>query len=137
MESHKLGKGPGDQQCKAPDLAQNVLQLEEQFAKPHDKENGTVEARRETDVTKVKKFVEDEEREKGSVKLGTYRGYLNATGGLWILIVVVIAHVGYMASITGRVSPNRSRSLKSTTQVEGFHRDFEILLLMLQLFSLR
>lgn len=137
VKSHKLSKGPGDQQYKALDLAQNKLHLEERFAKPHDEENRAVEAKRETDVTKVKKFVEDEEREKGSVKLGTYRGYLNATGGLWILIVVVIAHGGYMASITGRVSPNRSRSLKSTSQVEGFHRDFEILLLMFQLFSLR
>ena len=105
MESRKLGKGPADQQYEAQNSP---------HTKPHDRENSTVELKQETDAIKTKKFVKDEEREKGSVKLGTYRGYLDAAGGLWLLIVVVVAHVGYMASITGRVSPNRARSLKSS-----------------------
>ena len=111
MESHRLCQNPEDQQQKALNISQKVSQLEERSAKLHEIKYSTVEIQRKTDATKGKKFVEDEEREKGSAKLATYKGYLDAAGGLWIPIIVVIAHVGYMASITSRVSPSRSRSL--------------------------
>ena len=120
MEPHRLCKDPEDQKWKALNIPQTTLQLEERSAKPHDTVYSTVEIQRKTDATKGKKFVEDEERENGSVKFGTYKGYLEAAGGVWILIIVVIAHVGYMASITSRVSPSRSRSLKFISLVESF-----------------
>ena len=120
MESHRLYEDPEDQQQKALNTTQKKLQLEERSAKPPDTKYSTVEIQRKTDATKGKKFVEDEERENGSVKFGTYKGYLDAVGGLWISIIVVIAHVGYMASITSRVSPSRSRSLKFTSLVDWF-----------------
>ena len=120
MESHRPCKSTADQQQEALNIPQRILQLEERSAKPHDTKYTTVEIQRKTDATKGKKFVEDEERENGSVKFGTYKGYLDAAGGLWIPIVVVIAHVGYMASITSRVSPSRSRSLKYIPLVDWF-----------------
>ena len=120
MESHRLCKNPEDSQQKALNIPQKMLQIEERSAKPHDTEYSTVENQRKTDATKGKKFVEEEERENGSVKFSVYKGYLDAAGGLWIPIIVVIAHVGYMASITSRVSPSRSRSLKSTALVDWF-----------------
>ena len=120
MESHRLCKNTEDSQQKALNIPQKMLQFEESSAKPHDAKYSTVENQRKTDATKGKKFVEDEERENGSVKFGTYKGYLDAAGGLWIPIIVVIAHVGYMASLTSRVSPSRSRSLKSTALVDWF-----------------
>ena len=55
-----------------------------------------------------KKFVEDEKRDTGSVKLSTYRSYINAAGGFGLMFVVVLAHLGYMASILGRVSTKKS-----------------------------
>ena len=120
IESHSLSKNPEDQQQKALDIPQKMLRLEEErSAKPRDTKYSTLKIQRKTDVTKGKKFVEDEERENGSVKFGTYKGYLDAAGGLWIPIIVVIAHVGYMAAITSRVSPSRSRSPTSTYLV-GF-----------------
>lgn len=108
MESHRLCQNPEDQQWEALNIPPKMLQLEERSAKPHDTKYSTVEIQRKTNATKGKKFVEDEERENGSVKFSTYKGYLDAAGGLWIPIIVVIAHVGYMASITSRVSPSRS-----------------------------
>lgn len=117
-ESHKLCQYSEEQQQKARNIPQNILQVEERSAKPHDAKCSTVEIQLKTDATKGKKFVEDEERENGSVKFGTYKGYLDAAGGLWIPIIVVIAHIGYMASITSRVSPSRSGSLESTSSVD-------------------
>ena len=105
-ESHSLSQNPEDQQQKALNIPQRMLQLEDRSAKPRDTKYSTSKIQRKTDATKGKKFVEDEERETGSVKFGTYRGYLDAAGGLWIPIIVVIAHVGYMAAITSRVSPD-------------------------------
>ena len=114
MESHILCKKPEDQQQKALELPQKPLKPEERSTEPHDTKYSSVEIHQKTVATKGKKFVEDEERENGSVKFATYKGYIDAAGGLWIPILVVIAHVGYMASITSRVSPSRSRSLKFT-----------------------
>lgn len=107
MEPHRLCKSPEYQQQKALKATPKMLQLEETSAEPHDTKYSTIEIQRNTDATKGKKFVEDEERENGSVQFGTYKGYLDAAGGLWIPIIIVIAHVGYTASITSRVSPSR------------------------------
>ena len=115
MDSHRLCTNPEDQQQEALNKPQETLQPEERPTKPNDTKYSTVEIRRKTNATKGKKFVEDEERENGSVKLATYKGYVDAAGGLWIPIIVVITHVGYMASITSRVSPSRSQSLNSTS----------------------
>ena len=52
----------------------------------------------------TKKFVADEEREVGSVKIKTYRAYLSSTGGVWMLVIVLFTHMGHIASILGRVS---------------------------------
>lgn len=108
MEPHGPCQNPEDQQQNALNIPPKMLQPEERSAKPHDAEYSTVEIQQKTDAMKGKKFVEDEERENGSVKFGTYKGYLDAAGGLSIPIIVVIAHVGYMASITSRVSASIS-----------------------------
>ena len=120
VELHKLSQGSAE--SEALDLRQSVSQHDGILAKTHDEEDMAVGVKRKTEATKAKKFVEDEEREVGSVKFRTYKGYLNASGGLWILIVVLIMHVGYMASITGRVSSADPNLWKSTYQVECFHR---------------
>lgn len=49
-----------------------------------------------------KKFTEDEKREKGSIKLGIYREYLMASGGLWFWLPIMCLYVVYEAIIVGR-----------------------------------
>ena len=105
-ESHQFGKGSDDQHYKLWDPSQDMSRLEEGFRYPHTRENNPEREEQGPEARQPKKFVEDEKRDIGSVKLSTYRSYLSAAGGLWILIVVVVAHFGYMASILGRVSAN-------------------------------
>ncbi len=105
-KSHQPRKGSDDQHHKLWDPSQDMSRLEEGFRYPHAGENGTEREEHGPEARQPKKFVEDEKRDIGSVKLSTYRSYLSAAGGLWIFIVVVVAHFGYMASILGRVSAN-------------------------------
>lgn len=49
-----------------------------------------------------KKFTEDEKREKGSIKLGIYREYLLASGGIYFWVPIMCLYVVYEAVIVGR-----------------------------------
>ena len=51
-----------------------------------------------------KKFVEDEKRETGSIKLGHYKEYITTSGGLKLWGPLALLFVGYMFLILGRVS---------------------------------
>jgi ABC-type multidrug transport system fused ATPase/permease subunit len=51
-----------------------------------------------------KKFVEEEERETGSVRFRIYLQYLRACGGFWFWMGVVILFLGFEALLLGRVS---------------------------------
>ena len=101
-ESHQLGMGFNDQNCEVLDPSQDISRLEEGFLYPNAGENGTGREQG-PEARQPKIFVEDEKRDTGSVKFSTYKSYLSAAGGLRVLIVVVVAHFGYMASILGRV----------------------------------
>lgn len=107
VEPHQLGRRSEDQHYQNLDLSQSLLRLEEGFGESLAGEDGTAQEERGPEVTEPKKYVEDEKRDKGSAKFSTYKSYLSAAGGYWIMSVVVVAHFGYMASILGRVSANR------------------------------
>ena len=109
MNSHQLRKYSTVQRCKTLNLSQDTVRLEEGFGEPNIGENGMAGEERGPEATEPKKFVEDEKRETGSVKFSTYRSYVNSAGGLWVMVVVVLAHLGYMASILGRVSANKGK----------------------------
>ena len=51
-----------------------------------------------------RKFVLDEKRDAGSVKLHTYRWYLSAAGGVVMLLMVLLAHIANTGVGLGRVS---------------------------------
>ena len=51
-----------------------------------------------------RKFVEDEGREKGSIRLAIYKSYLRSGGGAPYWTLVITAFVSYMAILVGRVS---------------------------------
>lgn len=102
-EPHQLGRVFNDQYCEIWDPSQDMSRLEEGFRYPKAGENRTGREEQGPEARQPKKFVEDEKRDTGSVKFSTYKNYLSAAGGLRIMIVVVVAHFGYMASILGRV----------------------------------
>ncbi|KAL8652523.1 MAG: hypothetical protein Q9226_004237 [Calogaya cf. arnoldii] len=58
---------------------------------------------------KPRKFVEAEAREIGSVSFRTYKEYIAGAGGLWIVVIVLLTHAAYMASILGRDSDHTLR----------------------------
>ena len=60
-----------------------------------------------------KKFIEEEKRQVGAVRLQTYTYYLGATGGITMLLAVVFLHLGYTGSIMGRVGFSLFLSLLS------------------------
>lgn len=107
VESHQHGRRSEDQQHQDLDLSQTISRLEEGFGEPLVGENGTAEEERAPEAAMPKKFVEDEKRDTGTVRVSTYRSYLKAAGGLWVATVVVVAHLGYMASILSRVRANK------------------------------
>ena len=49
-----------------------------------------------------KKFIEDEKREKGSIKFSIYREYLIASGGLWFWTPILCLYVVYEGVCVGR-----------------------------------
>ncbi|KAL9059073.1 MAG: hypothetical protein Q9206_001653 [Seirophora lacunosa] len=49
-----------------------------------------------------RKFIEVEKRDSGPVKGSTYKKYVMAAGGSRIAAIVLLTHIGYMASILGR-----------------------------------
>ena len=51
-----------------------------------------------------KKFIEDEKRETGSIKLGHYKEYITTSGGLKLWGPLFLCFLGYMSFILGRVS---------------------------------
>ena len=51
-----------------------------------------------------KKFVEDEKRETGSIKIDHYKEYITTSGGLKLWGPLILLFVGYMSLILGRVS---------------------------------
>lgn len=57
-----------------------------------------------TNTPVPKKFVQVEHRQIGAVRFHTYRYYISAIGGLVMLAMIICAHLGYSASILGRVS---------------------------------
>ena len=107
-EPHQLVKGSNDQYCEILDPSQDMSRLEEGFRYPNAGQNGNGREEQGPEARQPKKFVEDEKRDTGSVKFSTYKIYLSAAGGLRVMIVVVVAHFGYMASILGRVGAHRS-----------------------------
>lgn len=64
-----------------------------------------------------KKFIEEEQRETGVVKLQTYSFYFQATGGIITILVVICAHLAYTGSVVGRVSFPRSRGSRFVAQL--------------------
>jgi ABC-type multidrug transport system fused ATPase/permease subunit len=51
-----------------------------------------------------KKFVEEEQRETGRVRTRIYLQYLQACGGFWFWVVVMVLFLGFEALLLGRVS---------------------------------
>ena len=102
-ESHQLERAFSDEYCEGSDSSEDLSRLEEGFGSPNTRNPSPKKEEQGPEARQPKKFVEDEKRDKGSVKFSTYKSYLSAAGGLWVLIVVVVAHFGYMASILGRV----------------------------------
>ena len=64
--------------------------------------NRALDARKPTIVPK--KFIEEEKRQIGAVKLQTYKLYLSATGGTIIFLIIIWVHSIYTISIMGTVS---------------------------------
>ena len=56
------------------------------------------------DKAKPKKFIEDEARETGAIKLTVYRQYLANSGGMKYWIPILVMFIGYQGMILGRVS---------------------------------
>ncbi len=52
--------------------------------------------------SKPKKFTEDEKREKGAIKIGIYREYLTASGGIWAWLPIMCLYVVYQGIVVGR-----------------------------------
>jgi hypothetical protein len=69
------------------------------------------EALRKTDSKKnaPKKFVEDEQRERGRVKTHVYVAYMKSSGGWPFWSVAVIAFTMLQALITGKFKPTLPR----------------------------
>ena len=93
---------------EAVNQLQDILRLEEGSRRPDSGEVVMTGKERGPKAAGPKKFVEDEKRDTGSVRLSTYGSYINAAGGFGFMFVVVLAHLGYMASILGRVSTKKS-----------------------------
>lgn len=53
---------------------------------------------------KPKRFIEDEKRETGSIKLDIYTEYIKISGGLKVWIPIIFVFAAYTVSILGRVS---------------------------------
>lgn len=69
---------------------------------------------------KPKKFIEDEKREAGKVKLGVYNEYLKHSGGMWFWVPLLMLYAGYMGLILVRVSPiSQSLSPQGASSVIG------------------
>ncbi|KAL9596849.1 MAG: hypothetical protein Q9219_005519 [cf. Caloplaca sp. 3 TL-2023] len=50
----------------------------------------------------LRKFTEEEAREKGSVKLGIWKEYLSTSGGLWFWPLIVLFFIFYQLLVLGR-----------------------------------
>ncbi|KAI9752146.1 MAG: hypothetical protein M4579_005746 [Chaenotheca gracillima] len=53
-------------------------------------------------LSEPKKFVEDEKKEKGMVKLDIYKTYFKSTGGFWFCLAVMLCFLVYELMILGR-----------------------------------
>ena len=49
-----------------------------------------------------KKFIEEERRETGSVKLAIYREYLTSSGGVWLWVPILALFIIYQSLVVGR-----------------------------------
>lgn len=84
--------------------------------------SSTVDNNDETTKRKVpRKFVEDEKREIGSIRLAIYKKYFQTGGSVPFWLMVLVLYVAYMGILVGRVSKRsdkrRSRLLTSTVMV--------------------
>ncbi|KAL9636160.1 MAG: hypothetical protein Q9164_002999, partial [Protoblastenia rupestris] len=52
--------------------------------------------------SRTNKFVEDEKKEKGSIKLSIYRDYLTTSGGIWYWLPVLFLFIGHQGLVLGR-----------------------------------
>ena len=52
--------------------------------------------------SQTNKFVEDEKKEKGSIKLSIYRDYLTTSGGIWYWLPILFLFIGHQGLVLGR-----------------------------------